>query len=149
MARRTFKKIDEFDPTWLADAKGLHPDSIDFAEWFGEYLCDKKEDTKLGFNALTTSQIRNFFGEIKRIQAKGIEKSESTSFLLIRPKLAYAEARVKAKSGLSSRIIDFRKIMEKAHGVVTDGGTTPQLFQNFVDFLEAILAYHKAAGGRD
>jgi CRISPR-associated protein Csm2 len=129
----------------------LDKDSIDFAEEFGKYLCDLRPDRKdpnrfvPDRNALTTSQIRNFFGEIKRIQAKGIEKeSAKAAFLLIRPKLAYAEARVLSKEKMS-RISDFRKVMESAYnGVNTSNSVT---FQNFVDFFEAILAYHKSAGG--
>jgi CRISPR type III-A-associated protein Csm2 len=58
--------------------------------------------------------------------------------------LAYAEARVKSKTA-NSRIEDFRKVMEKAHVSVQNSTQ----FQNFVDFLEAVLAYHKAAGGKD
>jgi CRISPR type III-A-associated protein Csm2 len=62
--------------------------------------------------------------------------------LLLRPKIAYAEARVLSKTQ-NSRIQDFRKIMEKAHLAVSD----EKHFQNFVDFLEATLAYHKFYGG--
>lgn len=122
---------------------GIDKDTVDFAEKFGKHLCDIQADNRLGRMAMTTSQIRNVFGEVKRIQAKGY-KDEKSSFFLLRPKIAYAEARVKAKSG-RSRIEDFRKVMETAHTSVKD----EKHFQNFVDFFEAILAYHKAAGGRD
>jgi CRISPR-associated protein Csm2 len=132
--------LDEFNQEWIKNA--IDEKAVLFAEKFGEYLCDI-QDNRLGRMAMTTSQIRNVFGEVKRIQAKGYS-SEKSSFLLLRPKIAYAEARVKAKSG-KSRIEDFRKVMDKAHLAVTD----EKSFQNFVDFMEATLAYHKAAGGRD
>ena len=122
--------------------QGINGDAVNFAETFGKYLCDI-QDNRLGRMAMTTSQIRNVFGEVKRIQAKGYEE-EKPSFFLLRPKIAYAEARVKAKSG-KSRIEDFRKVIECAHLAVSE----EKHFQNFVDFFEAILAYHKAAGGRD
>jgi CRISPR-associated protein Csm2 len=97
---------------------------------------------------MTTSQIRNFFGEVRRIQAKvqqsNFEGTNKTAFLLLRPKLAYAQARVISKVG-KSRIEDFRTVMDKAHIAVIN----KEQFQNFVDFLEAVLAYHKFYSGRD
>lgn len=133
--------IKEFNSEWVS--KGITEPTVTFAEKFGTYLCDKTPENKLGPAAMTTSQIRNIFGEVKRIQAKGYNL-EKPAFLLLRPKIAYAEARVLAKSR-SSRITEFRKVMEEAHLAVKDESQ----FQNFVDFFEAILAYHKAAGGRD
>lgn len=131
---------DEFKPAWIVGM--LDNAAVDFAQRFGEHLCDL-QNGRLGRMALTTNQIRNFFGEVKRIQAKTYEK-EKSAFLLIRPKLAYAEARALQKSG-KSRITDFRQVMERAHAAVNN----EQQFQNFVDFLEAVLAFHKFYGGRD
>ena len=78
---------------------------------------------------------------------------------MVRPKLAYAEARATAKNP-RNRISDFRGVMDKAHSAVYDNmdqSTSEDRlklvlearFQRFVDFFEAILAYHKAYGGRD
>lgn len=135
--------IKDFDPKWISSDK-FDSDTIQFAQHFGEHLCDL-DNGRPGRQALTSSQIRNFFGEVRRIQAKvqqsGFEKNR-TAFLLIRPKLAYAEARVKQKQG-KSRIEDFRKVMEEAHMAVKD----EKDFQRFVDFMEAILAFHKFYGG--
>lgn len=133
--------INDFKSDWIKTS--INEDTVKFAEWFGAFLCDKQDGDRLGRLAMTTSQIRNVFGEVKRIQAKGYS-TEKSAFLLLRPKIAYAEARVKAKSG-NSKITDFRKVMEMAHTAVTNDDQ----FQNFVDFFEATLAYHKAAGGRD
>lgn len=139
-------KLSDFKGNWISE--GMDEDTISFAQNFGEHLCDVQSDKRLGRLAMTTSQIRNFFGEVKRIQARLQERSfseEKSAFLLLKPKLAYAEARVKAKSG-QSNISDFRKIIDLAHSEVKDN---KEQFQRFVDFLEAILAYHKAAGGRE
>lgn len=133
--------IKNFKSEWIS--KSITEETVKFAEEFGKYLCDIQPDNKVGRMALTTSQIRNVFGEVKRIQAKGYDE-EKAAFLLLRPKIAYAEARVKAKNG-KTRIEDFRQVMEMAHIAVKEAKN----FQNFVDFFEAILAYHKAAGGRD
>jgi CRISPR-associated protein Csm2 len=136
----------DFNKDWMT--KGITESAVTFAEAFGKFLCNpfqdqKTQQWKAGNNAMTTSQIRNIYGEIKRIQAKGFDK-EKASFLLLRPKLAYAEARVTAKSR-ESRIIAFREIIEKAHQHVTE----EKHYQNFVDFFEATLAYHKYYGGKD
>lgn len=127
-----------FNSRWITH--GLDEEAIEFAMREGANLARDDDRQK---NALTTSQIRNFFGEVKRIQARGFE-NEKTSFLLIKPKLAYAEARAR-KTNQQTKVIKFRKIMDTAHEQVKDA----QHFQNFVDLLEAILAYHKANNGKD
>jgi CRISPR-associated protein Csm2 len=135
---KTFKK------EWIT--VGIDETAVQFADEFGQHLCDLQQD-RPGREAMTSSQIRNFFGEVRRIQAKvqvdGFDNNK-TPFLLLRPKLAYAQARVVSKVG-RSRITVFREIMDEAHLAVKN----KDHFQNFVDFLEATLAYHKFHGGRD
>lgn len=130
------RNIEDFttkmDPTWIKSK--IDRNGILFAEEFGAALASK------GFG-MTTSQIRNFFGEVKRIQMNGFEKESSqTAFLLLQPKLAYAAKRAK-----NDYVDEFRKVMDIAHLAV---GTEKE-FQNFVNLLEAILAYHRAAGGKE
>lgn len=138
--------INDFKTDWISG--GIDEAAVEFADKLGEHLCDLQNDKRAGRMAMTTSQIRNIFGEVKRIQAKvqsqKLEGKTKSEFLLLRPKIAYAEARVLAKSG-KSRVSDFRAVLDKAHIAVTD----EKQFQNFVDFMEAILAYHKSYGGRD
>jgi len=113
-------------------SSGSYKNAIEFAEQFGEEIVRQ---------GLTTSQIRNFFGEVRRIQMKGIE-NEKTAFLLLKPKLAYAAKRA-AKQGADM----FKDVILKAHEVVMEAKDNDDEFEarfkNFVDFLEAILAYHK------
>ncbi|MBN8685007.1 MAG: type III-A CRISPR-associated protein Csm2 [Chitinophagales bacterium] len=135
----TFDKT-KFKKEWIQT--GLDESTIEFADNFGKHLCDLQQD-RPGREAMTTSQIRNYFGEVRRIQAKGYE-NDRPSFLLLRPKLAYAQARVVSKMG-KSRISDFKEVMDTAHKAVS----SKEQFQHFVDFLEATLAYHKFYGGRD
>jgi CRISPR-associated protein Csm2 len=124
----------ELQQKWITD--GLDENAIKFAEDFGKDLA----------YGLTTNQIRNFFGEVRRIQQKGV-LSEKTSFLLLRPKLAYA-----AKRAGSTSANDFKEVMEKAHKIVMEVENNDEEFEkrfkNYVDLLEAILAYHKAYGGK-
>ncbi|MGB3619166.1 MAG: type III-A CRISPR-associated protein Csm2 [Catalinimonas sp.] len=119
----------KFKSSWIDQQ--IDRDGIDYADKLGEYL--KNE----GF---TTSQIRNVFGEVRRIQMKGYAENK-TAFLLLRPKVAYAAKRA-GKTGAEA----FKTVLDLAHNQVTDDEKT---FQNFCDFIEAILAYHKAYGGKD
>ena len=136
------------DNKWITE--GMDEKGIAFAEAFGLHLCDMREHSipVAGRAAMTTSQIRNVFSEVKRIQAKAKGqdfKTFQSDFFLLRPKMAYAEARVLSKTQ-DSRIKDFRKIIELAHKQVDNDKDN---LQRFVDFFEAILAYHKFYGGRD
>ena len=130
--------IDKFKKEWITDS--ITDECIVFTEKFGKLLAES------GF---TTSQIRNVFGEIKRIQMSGF-RDNKTDFLLLRPKIAYATQRASAKDKRSAGPAEFEKVIKEAHFAVgsgTDGDE--KRFENFCDFIEAILAYHKAAGGRD
>jgi CRISPR-associated protein Csm2 len=150
-------------PASLDFTKGINEEHIKYAQKVGLYLCGykfyftngvEKLDTK---EALTNSQIRNVFGEVKRIQMKlyGAEnkndlwEKEKSSFLLLKPKIAYATGRAISKTA-NSRISSFSEIMTIAiDKVKADSEGATNRFMNFVDFFESILAYHKAFGGRD
>lgn len=124
--------------SWIT--KGFDDDTIKYTEKFGKYLVDQR---------LTTNQIRNIFGEVKRLQSTLQGQNDLTkvkkSFLMLRPKLAYA-----AKRAGSRGIEALKEVLDEAHkSVDTTGGKAKEQFENFVDFFEAILAYHKANGGRD
>ena len=56
-------------------------ETVDFAEHFGKYLAEGGEYQE----ALTTSQLRRFFGEVKRQQMNGYDETE---FQMLKPKLA-------------------------------------------------------------
>lgn len=124
-----------FSTDWVTSK--IDKNSIDYAENLGKYLADNK---------FTTSQFRNFYGELKRIQLNGIEQAENqTAFLLLRPKLAYSAKRA---GGVGAA--EFRKQIELAMETVKIGQEDfVGRFKNFCDLVEAILAFHKAAGGND
>lgn len=102
-----------------------------FAEKLGEAMA---------LNELTNSKIRSIYGEIKRIQISSYEK-EKSSFFLLRPKVAYAMGRDPKNKGLNL----FKQLFDKASVYVTDSKS----YINFCNLIEAILAYHKAYGGKD
>lgn len=115
-----------FNAEWIE--KGITQETVEFSDQLGKFI---KE------NGLSSSQIRNVFGEIKRIQMKGFD-TEKASFYLLKPKIAYA-----AKRQNDLGINTLKKYFDLAHQEVKDART----YQNFVDFFESILAYHKAYGG--
>jgi CRISPR-associated protein Csm2 len=155
-------KASELPPDWSFDDP-IDEKIIDFTEKLGLFLCDiqifidKKgnEEIKSGRDAVTNSQIRNVFGELKRIQMQLIGRETErwsevkSSFHLIRPKIAYTSGRVLAKNK-KSRIREFSTLLDKAVlAVKGDEHNAPQRFMRFVDFFEAILAYHKSFGGKE
>ncbi|MDX1912602.1 MAG: type III-A CRISPR-associated protein Csm2 [Saprospiraceae bacterium] len=136
--------MPQFDPKWVSEA--IDNDAIEFMEKFGLHLCAKQPgDNRPGFNAMTTAQIRNVFSEVKRIGAR-LEnwEEEYPAFLMLRPKIAYNTARAVQRTR-DSRMMDFKKVFDEAHGQVNDSET----FRRFMMLLEGIIAYHKVAGGKD
>lgn len=89
---------------------------------------------------VTTSQIRNIFGMVKRLEMNRDDPAVYQHLILIKPKLAYVAGRHNRISGLKY----LRDILGKAIDLVGDDAVR---FQNFCRFFEAILAYHKAHGG--
>ncbi len=119
--------------------EGITEATVKYAQAFGHYLGTDTEE--IGRNGrpfvtkhMTTSQLRRFFGEVKRQQMQGFSKSE---FVLLKPKLAYAVGRDADKN---SKINDFYKVLSIAMDQVSDERT----FSNFIKVFEAIVAYHKA-----
>jgi len=95
----------------------------------------EKKGEQLKEEGLTTSQIRNIFCAVKQMEMKGFDEKK---LKLLKPKLAYAAARPGAKEGT----IKLKNILTFAIDVV---GDDEKKFENFCNFFEAILAYHRAA----
>lgn len=99
---------------------------------------------------LTTNQIRNIFGTVRRIEMNWPEKSKNETdqqrirrakrdLVLLKPKMAY---QAKRERGQGVKIL--ADVLSDAIDLIQDDRGR---FQYFVDFFEAILAYHKAHGG--
>ncbi len=114
-------------------------------ENFGQYLKDKN---------LKTNQIRKFLDAVNRIKLdlkiKIKERKTDASlsfsevpkidveFVLLKQKLAYASAREPGVKPL-------KEVMDAAIDKVKDS----EDFERFFQLIESIIAYHKAAGGKD
>ena len=126
---------------WVKD--GPAPETIDAAKSFGEQI-------KAG--GLTTSQIRQVFSKLKSIEAKGYVHQRS-DFMMLKPFIAYAAGRQSKVRGLQDlkdrvtwgidAVLDVTETDEKMHLEEEQ-----KRFQNFCKFFEAILAYHRASGGK-
>lgn len=114
--------------------------TVQFAKRFGDYLAEREENAE----PLTTSQLRKFFGEVKRQQMMGYDNTE---FVMLKPKLAYAVGRAKqnGKKFKSQKIEDFYLVLADAIDKVEGSIDKPKAFKNFITAFEAIVAYHKAA----
>jgi CRISPR-associated protein Csm2 len=93
-------------------------------------------------NDLKTTQVRRFLDAIKRLNtelAKSNKFSDiETEVLLLQPKVAYTAARHRAAKPFSNVIT---AAIDKVHN--------REDFIRLVQLIESIIAYHKAAGGRD
>ena len=106
-------------------------------------LVDQAEEIGQALSrTLTKSQIRNIFGTVRQIQMNwtgGAQKAASyRQLLMLKPKIKYQAARTKEVEPLAD-------VLDKAIDHVGDDQVR---FGRFVDFFEAILAYHTAFGGR-
>jgi CRISPR-associated protein Csm2 len=106
-------------------------------------------------NDVTTSQIRNIFGTVRMIEqeVKTLEDDKplpirvQRDLQMLRPKLAYQYGRVQGRDDDRKKAAmgALTSILSEAIALV---GSDVRRFRNFMDFFEAILAYHRRYGGR-
>ncbi|MBX3057268.1 MAG: type III-A CRISPR-associated protein Csm2 [Anaerolineae bacterium] len=124
------------------DAQELVTQADKWGTQFGKKPPNKSE------SAVSANQIRAIFGTVRRIEMNwptntdGEGQSQAKrDFRLLQPKIIYRAAREKAKE-----FQQFSAIMVDAIDLVlADDSQARQRFGHFVDFFEAIMAYHKAA----
>jgi CRISPR-associated protein Csm2 len=102
---------------------------VQVAEGVGKHIRD-----------VSSSHIRNIYGAVKQMEMSEFNYHE---LVLLKPKMAYAAKR--AERDRSRTATDLKNILTAAIDAV---GNNEDRFQRFADFFEAILAYHKAYGGR-
>ncbi len=115
--------VAQFKAEWIT--KEIDKECVDFCDRVAHYLADKK---------VSSSLLRNIYGELKRIEAKGFAQCR-TDFFLMQPKIAYTIARNDKKEAAQLFNDVYRKM---ANSTVTE-----KHFDNLVRMCEAIIAYHK------
>lgn len=121
---------------------------VEWADRIGKILKDQK---------LTTSQIRNVFGTVRQIQMgwKNDPKRSYCEAVLLRPKLGYFAVREKRAKGKnkSDGMETLQKVLDPALELLSEANISKdqqsERFERFVEFFEAIVAYHKSHGGSE
>ncbi|MGB3512787.1 MAG: type III-A CRISPR-associated protein Csm2 [Microcoleaceae cyanobacterium] len=135
------KKIDDLKT--LKEYKIRH--LVEDTAKLGETLVSKK---------LKTNQIRKFLDAVKRfklqlrvnqeLSKEDIFAEKKDELHILRYQLAYAAAR-QQKNKDPGPVEPLKQVLEAAIKKVTD----LEDFNRFVQLIESIVAYHKAAGGKD
>lgn len=124
---RYFKDFFTDKPVKYILNKPIEPDDID------KYLDNIKNYVYKERKGITTSQLRNIFSEIKRIKQDDLGKLKN-----LRVNLAYISGRSEKRQmkNLCTLLDDLIKEVNKNN------------LENFKNFFEAIIAYHKYFGGK-
>lgn len=149
--RRDGARVSEGDlRTIITDPDGAEM-LVRVADRLGKHFASGKEREKL-----STSQIRALFGEVRQIEAEwqmeNMRARAKRRLILLKPKMAYRAEREKKRAvrelvAVLSPAVDL--VVQAADSTPGARGkdTLDGNFQRFVEFFEAILAYHKAYGG--
>ncbi len=116
----------------------------------GEYQIYKPrgKNKKLGWN-MTTTQLRNLLSMINKIDNKiKMDKSNDKLSNDIVSDILYLRVRFAYEAGREDHVkilLEEGKIMEKLENI----GNSKEKFENFMKFMEAIVAFHRFYGGSD
>lgn len=146
-AVKTEASADKIMVQAIDKLKGLHEygirNLVQHSESLGQQLVKQ---------GLKTNQIRKFLDEVKRLKVKldqnRKDETDDLSIIkdevfMLKPQLAWATARQKTKYG--SPVQPFSDVMNAA----IDKTYSRRDFYRLVQLMESIIAYHKAAGGKD
>ena len=121
---------------WITGNSPIDNTTVQWANDLGRRLSDNADKNN---PAMTTSQIRKFFGEVKRIQADFEANKDDVPLLVA--KLAYAVGRKPTQ-----KMKDFYS--EFSAGIQAINGSKEN-YDRFVKLLESTVAFHKFYGGKD
>lgn len=122
-----------FKPEWITNE--VDDDCINLCEDLAKSMVDSE---------ISSSFLRNIFGELRRIEAGGFE-THRAEFVLLRPKLAYTCSRAGNRNDSSKEDLKaLRELYEKSAQYVSNAHG----FKNIVNIMEAIIAFHNAHSER-
>lgn len=103
---------------------------VDKAQKIGRALAER----------LKTSQLRNIYGVVRQTQMRWDHNPQQAynDLILLQPKLAYFTKRNSDMQPLKDALDEAITIIRK------DKKPVEMHFKNFIDFCEAIVAYHRA-----
>jgi len=127
---------------WIQEA--TVDETVEWSKSFGQYL----QSNDNGTGPLTTSQIRKFFGELKRIQADPIKNCQEIP--LLKAKLAYAVGRDMIERNRvmvsKTKIKEFYIELETGINFIRPNNSKDLI--RFINIVESTVAYHKYFGGK-
>lgn len=110
--------------------------TVEYGEKVGKAMVDDR---------VTTTQVRAIFTTVRSIEAEWSRNANAQQtqkslreFILLKSKLRYQAVR-------DTKLQNFVELLNRGIDLVKDRDH----FQRFVDFFEAILAYHKVTGGKN
>ena len=114
----------------------------DLSSYGAKDLVKDAERLAKSIGDLKTAQIRNIYGTVKGLEMdfKG-GAFNLDRVILLRPKLAYAANKKREVSPL-------QEVLDACIGKIREGDEGKKDFERFVNFFEAILAYHREHGRR-
>ena len=136
---------EQIDKTIIGgDARVL----VDTAQKIAEEMISKSDrGSVLESKSVSTSQIRNIYGATKKIDMSLNPENAAekySSLLLLKPKMAYANGR----HNKGNSIRGFTTLVTCLSYAIDQVDGDYKRMKNFFNFFEAILAYHKAEGGK-
>ncbi len=120
---------------------------VDTARKIAGEMVVKKGDSVNDSQSVSTSQIRNIYGSAKKIQMnleEGNSGEQYNRLLLLQPKMAYANGRHNKKG----KIAGFALLVDCLTHAIDEVDADYERMKHFFNFFEAVLAYHKAEGGK-
>jgi CRISPR-associated protein Csm2 len=152
---------NSFQSRWITDK--IETATVEWAKEFGAFLAtyggnyqeERQGKTDNQFSKekeLSTTQLRKFFGQLKRLQAEvqvagDYSHQHKVKMMMLAPQLAYAVGRNKKRLGRN--LVDTTKVGH-FYDEITEmlkSVDEEKHFNNFVNIIEAVVAYHKFKGG--
>jgi len=137
----------------------LHGSSLEDVQLLNEKADEIGKQIKNG--GVSVSQIRNFFGELRRVQLELArqdgdqqQQPEASAEGEVKVQLQEKEYRQLMRLGTllryqAARHQVLKPLTETIFMAIQSVGQDRKAFENFVDFVEAIVAYHRYYGGKN
>ncbi len=122
---------DDYVALILGDTKLSGDGYNDYIDRVKRFMCHKQN-----YKKMTTSQLRNIFARVQKIESKRYYK-----LYLLRPKLAFIAGRSDTTNQMKTMIFLLDQLISNVD--------SPEKLEQFQAFYEAVIAYHKYYGGKE